>query len=87
MKHKKFTRSIIKAGYSKNSNQEQKRLKELGLTKDTSLSQKKDKVYVDNNGKAYIVYKGTNPWDVNDLTTDLAIGVGLGRFTSRFKNG
>ena len=85
--HKSFTKDLLSAGYAKNSKQEEKRLEKLGLTKDTSLSQKKDKVYVDKNGKAYIVYKGTNPFDVEDLATDIAVGVGLGRFTPRFKNG
>ena len=51
------------------------------------MSQKKDKVYVDKKGKAYIVYKGTNPTDFGDLATDMAVGVGLGRYTPRFKNG
>ena len=85
--HKKFTRDLLKVGYSKNSNEESNRLKQLGMTKDHSLSQRKDKVYVDKNGKAYIVYKGTNPRDIRDLATDAAIGLGLGRFTPRFKNG
>ena len=85
--HKKFTRDLLKVGYAKNSKEERKRLHQLGMTKDTSLSQRKDKVYVDKNGKAYIVYRGTNPTDVRDLATDAAIAVGLGRFTPRFKNG
>ena len=85
--HKKFTKDLLKAGYAKNSKQEEERLQQLGMTKDTSLSQKKDKVYVDKKGKAYIVYKGTNPTDFGDLATDMAVGVGLGRYTPRFKNG
>lgn len=62
-------------------------MKQLGLTKDTSLSQKKDRVYIDENGKAHIVYRGTNPLDIRDLATDAAIAVGLGRYTPRFRNG
>lgn len=84
--HKRFTKELLNIGYLKNKKDEQQRLQNLGMVKDTSLSQKKDKVYVDKNGKAHVVYKGTDPTDIRDLGTDAAILVGLGRFTPRFRN-
>jgi hypothetical protein len=85
--HKTFTKELLNIGYLKNRGEEEKRLQKLGMTKDHELSQKKDKVYVDKNGKAHVVYKGTDPTDIRDLATDAALAVGLGRFTSRFRKG
>ena len=84
--HKLFSRELMSIGYLKNKGEEEKRLQKLGMVKDHSLSQKKDKVYVDKAGKAHVVYKGTDPKDIGDLATDVALTVGLGRFTPRFRN-
>lgn len=84
--HKTFTKELLSIGYLKNKHEEEKRLEKLGMVKDHSLSQKKDKVYVDKSGKAHVVYKGTDPKDIRDLATDAALAVGLGRFTPRFRN-
>jgi hypothetical protein len=84
--HKLFTKELLSIGYLKNKNEEEKRLEKLGMVKDHALSQKKDKVYVDKNGKAHVVYKGTDPTDIRDLATDAALAIGLGRFTPRFRN-
>jgi len=51
----------LSIGYLKNINEEEKRLEKLGMVKDTTLSQKKDKVYVDKSEKPHVVYKGTDP--------------------------
>jgi len=84
--HKKFTKELLSIGYLKNKHEEEKRLEKLEMVKDTSLSQKKDKVYVDKSGKAHVVYNGTDPKDIRDLATDAALAIGLGRFTPRFQN-
>jgi len=79
-------RNLMTVGYESNRNKEKEKLNHMGYHKDDSLSQKKNKVYVNNKtGKAYVVYNGTNPLDVRDLATDAAIAFGLGRFTPRFK--
>jgi len=79
-------RNLMKVGYESNGRKEKEQLDQMGYHKDDSLSQKKNKVYVNNkSGKAYVTYNGTNPLDVRDLATDAAIAVGLGRFTPRFK--
>ena len=84
--HKQFSKELMSIGYLSNKKEEEKRLQKLGMVKDRALSQKKDKVYVDKNGKAHVVYKGTDPTDLGDLATDAALTFGLGRFTPRFRN-
>ena len=80
-------KNLMTIGYEKNKAKEKQALEKSGYYKDTLLSGKKDKVYVDKKTKqSYVVYKGTDPTDWKDLATDAAIAVGLGRFTPRFKN-
>lgn len=84
--HKAFTKELLSIGYLNNKKEEEKRLQKLVMTKDTDLSQKKDRVYVDKERKAHVVFQGTNPTDIRDLATDVALTVGVGRFTPRFRN-
>lgn len=85
LKTKNQIKDLINTGYA-SPRSEKQMLSKLGLTKDTSLSNGKDKVYVDKKGKASVVYKGTNPLDPRDLLTDAALLVGLEKYTPRFQN-
>lgn len=81
---KSYYRDLITAGYD--NSKENEILQKHGFTKDTALSTNKDKVYVNPNGRAYVIYKGTNPFDINDLKTDGALLFGLHKNTSRFQD-
>lgn len=60
-----------------------------GYTIDKELSNKNYTTYVDPQGKATVVYRGTDPWNWRDVTTDMALpflGVQHASKLSRFKN-
>ena len=57
-----------------------------GYTLDKSLSNKKGKVYVDANGKAVVIHRGTTG-TVSDWTNNLAYLTGTYKYTDRYKKG
>jgi len=84
VKHK--YRTLMKIGYEPSHEKEEKLVQEAGYIKDHELSQKKDKVYYHpQEKKAYVVYKGTNPTDLRDVATDMALAFGFEKYTPRFR--
>ena len=75
--------SILKSSYGNNKDAEANLAKE-GYTLDKSLSGKRAKVFTDAEGKPKIVYKGTQ--SIQDVGTDIALTLGLGKHTKRFKH-
>ena len=63
-------RNIMKSSYEDN-NKAEKRLKDSGYTLDKSLSGNRAKVFVDDNGDAFIVHRGTNT--IQDVFTDVGL--------------
>lgn len=74
---------VLSASYQRNKDAE-KTLSQQGYTLDRDLSGRRAKVFHDQNGKAHVVYRGTQ--NVGDAVTDLAFGMGLGKYTSRAKH-
>lgn len=84
-KRVKNTKALLsKAAYNKNP-EEFVREKGLKYVVDKELSGKDWTTFVDPHGKATIAYRGTNPKNWRDVTTDVLVGLGLERFGSRFK--
>jgi hypothetical protein len=81
---KSTLRNLMNIGYMSDNKKEAEKLDQAGYRKDDALSDDKDKVYV-KNGKAHIVYRGTNPLSLADLGTDAALAFGLEKYTPRFK--
>lgn len=74
--------SLIKASYA-GTNEAEEIGKKLGYKIDRQFSNRKQKVFVDENNKPIIAYTGTRT--LGDWVTDGALAVGLGGATSRFK--
>lgn len=74
---------IMSASYERNRDAE-KRLAAQGYTLDKQLSGRRAKVFVDPNGKASVVYRGTQ--NAGDVLSDIALSVGLGKYTNRVKH-
>lgn len=55
-----------------------------GYTLDKSLSGKRVQVYIDKNGKAYVVHRGTN--SIQDIMTDIKMTFGNIKGQKRFKH-
>lgn len=83
---KKSVNAILsKAAYNRNP-EEYIKSQGLNLRVDKSLSGKDWTTFVDpTTNKATVAYRGTNPKNWRDLTTDVMIGLGLEGISSRFK--
>jgi len=59
--------------------------KPTGLIKDTKLSDRRSKVYTDDDKNVYIAYRGTRFNNFNDLIADAHIWTGTEKYSSRFQ--
>jgi len=73
---------LIKSSYA-GTNEAESIGRQLGYKIDRDLSNRKHKVYTDENNKPIIAYTGTRT--LGDWVTDGALAVGLGGYTQRFK--
>ena len=73
---------LIKSSYAGTNEAEQIGQK-LGYKLDRDLSNRKQRVFVDENNKPIVTYTGTRT--LGDVITDGALAVGLGGFTQRFQ--
>lgn len=80
---KKRVHGILSASYQKN-NEAEKTLSKQGYKLDKQLSGNRSKVFVDSNGKAHVVHRGTQ--NLGDVWTDAMITAGLGKYTKRVKH-
>ncbi len=94
LEDKGYSREAGKAAYLSNLVYTENENKPKGFTKDELLSVYnkenlvKGNVYIDNeNGDIYLIWKGTNPLDTNDLLTDANILLGTEDYTERFREG
>jgi hypothetical protein len=78
----KNLKEIIKASY-KGNNDAEKIGQNLGYKLDRDLSNRKHKVFLDNNNKPTVAFTGTRT--LGDWVTDGALAVGLGGLTNRFQ--
>ena len=76
-------KNALKSSYLSNDKAE-KQLQKSGFTLDKELSGQRAKVYVDQNGKPTIAYRGTN--NLKDWVTNLSIPLGLAHKTNRVKH-
>jgi hypothetical protein len=81
--HSDQVKDLLKASYKRNGEAEAIG-KKNGFKLDHSLSNSEHKVFVDKDGNPDVVFTGTRKF--GDVLTDGALAVGLGRFTSRFRN-
>ena len=72
---------LIEASYSRTGDAE-KLGKKYGLTLDKSLSNANQKVYYDKERNPSVVFRGSK--NENDLMTDILIGGGLEKYSTRF---
>ena len=73
---------LIKSSYA-GTNESEEIGRQLGYKMDRDLSNRKQKVFVDENNKPIVAYTGTRT--AADWLTDGALAVGLGGFTQRFR--
>ena len=73
---------LIKSSYA-GTNEAEEIGKKLGYKLDRDLSNRKHKVFTDENNKPIVAYTGTRT--LGDWVTDGALAVGLGGLTQRFK--
>ena len=71
---------VAKASYGGKTNRTPE-----GFKKNKALSDRRSKVYEDEDGNAFIGYRGTDPKRWSDLWADVAIGFGLQKFNPRFR--
>jgi hypothetical protein len=76
-------KGLISAGYQRNGPAREIASKQ-GYKLIDKFSNAERKVFEDNKGNPYIVNVGTRKF--SDWGTNIALGVGLGRFTNRFKD-
>lgn len=76
-------KGLISASYERNGKARNIGSK-LGYKLDDSLSNAEHKVFTDVNNNPYVSFTGTRKF--GDVITDVALGVGLGRFTKRFQD-
>jgi len=80
--HSTEVKDLLQASYRRNG--EAERIgKKYNLSLDHSLSNAEHKVFVDKNGNPDVVYTGSRKF--GDWLTNGALAVGLGGFTSRFR--
>ena len=76
---------VLKSGYGDKNYQ--KKLHEMGYKKDSMLSNKNNHVYVNELEKKFIHnVKGTNPFSVDDIKTDVLLAFGKLKDTDRYKD-
>jgi len=75
---------IPKACY-KNQKEARNDLENLGYKYDNDLSSNDSKVFTDADGKPHIVHRGTNKMRLQDLRSDIMLGLGLQKYDNRFK--
>jgi len=73
---------LIKSSYA-GTNEAESIGRQLGYKLDRDLSNRKHKVFTDENNKPIVAYTGTRT--LGDWVTDGALAVGLGGYTQRFK--
>lgn len=56
-----------------------------GYTKDRDLSNRRSKVYTDANNDVWLVFRGTDPTNLNDIGSDIYIGAGMEEQSDRFR--
>lgn len=56
-----------------------------GYTKDRELSNRRSKVYEDTNNNVWLVFRGTDPTNMNDIVSDVHIGAGMEEESDRFR--
>lgn len=83
-------KNILKASYQK-PDDARETLKGEGYTLDPELSSMQAKVFTDKDGKPIIAYRGTElgrgkKTALDDIKTDLMIGIGLGKQTKQYKD-
>lgn len=83
-------KDILDASYKKPEESNQI-FKNLGYTQDPQLSSQKAKVFTDKEGNPNIVFRGTElgrgkKTAIDDIKTDLMIGLGLGKHTKQYKD-
>lgn len=77
-------KGLLSASYERNGRAREIGSK-LGYKLDDSLSNAEHKVFTDDNNNPYVVFTGSRkPGDF--LISDVALGLGLGRFTPRFQS-
>jgi hypothetical protein len=76
-------KDLIEASYSRTGEAE-KLGKKYGLTLDKSLSTANQKVYYDKERNPSVVFRGSK--NENDLMTDILIGGGLEKYSTRFRD-
>jgi len=80
--HSNEVKDLLSASYKRNGEAEAL-AKKYNLKLDHSLSNAEHKVFVDDDGNPDVVFTGSRK--VGDWLTNAAIGVGLGRYTNRFR--
>jgi hypothetical protein len=80
---KKRIHAILSSSYQDNKKASET-LAKHGYTLDNSLSGQRAKVFTDQNGKAHVVYRGTQ--NGGDVLTDIALTLGQGKKTNRVKH-
>jgi len=75
--------SLINSSYQ-GTNKGAETANKEGFTMDRDLSNRKHKVYTDQNNNPHVVFTGTRT--LGDVITDGALAIGLGRYTHRFQD-
>lgn len=75
--------SLIKSSYQGTNKANEIASKE-GFKMDSSLSNRKHRVFTDKDNNPHVVFTGTRT--LGDFMTDSAVAFGLGRFTNRFQD-
>lgn len=81
--HSGEVKDLLQASYQRNGNAETIG-KKYNLKLDHSLSNSNHKVFIDEKGNPDVVFTGSRKGA--DVLTDIALGIGLGGFTPRFRN-
>ena len=81
--HSDTVKDLLKASYKRNGEAEAIG-KKGGFTLDHSLSNSEHKVFLDKENNPNVVYTGTRK--AGDWLTNAAVAVGLGRYTTRFRD-
>ena len=75
---------ILKSSYL-NQKEFKNKFNNSGYKYDDNLSSNDAKVFVDENGKPNIAFRGTHKMRFKDLKSDLAVLTGLQKYDTRFK--
>jgi hypothetical protein len=75
---------ILKTGYL-NQAEAKKKYVDAGYKYDSEFSTNNTKIFTDQNNKAHLVSRGTHKFRLDDLKSDLLLGVGLQQYDPRYK--